>query len=42
VDWVHLADVRDKRQAFVNAVMNFWIPENVENFLNKWQTVSLS
>jgi hypothetical protein len=32
VDWVNLAEVRDKRQAFVNTVMNFRIPENVGDF----------
>ena len=40
MDWVKLAEVRDKRQAYVSAAMNFRFPENVENFFNKWQTVN--
>jgi len=26
VDWMHLAQDRDKRQAVVNMVMNIWVP----------------
>jgi hypothetical protein len=26
VDWIHLAEVMDKWQAVVNAMLGFWIP----------------
>jgi hypothetical protein len=31
--WIDLAQNRDKWQAFVNVVMNLWVPQNVGNFL---------
>jgi hypothetical protein len=37
-----MAEVRDIRQAFVNAVMKLRVPEYVENFLNSWLTINLS
>ena len=32
-DWIQLAQDRDKCQAFVNVVMNLWVPYNAGNFL---------
>ena len=26
MDWIYLAEHRDRWQAVVNAVMNFWVP----------------
>jgi hypothetical protein len=26
MDWMHLAQDRDRRRALVNAVMNLWLP----------------
>jgi len=32
-DWIDVAQNRDRRRAFVNAVMNLTIPQNAGNFL---------
>jgi hypothetical protein len=34
VYWIHPAKDRDLWPAFVNTVMNVWVPENMGNFLS--------
>jgi len=33
VDWIDLAQDRDRWRALVSAVMNLWVAQNVGNFL---------
>jgi hypothetical protein len=42
MEWIHLAQNRDKWQAVVCTVMNPWFPWNVENLLTSWGTSSFS
>jgi len=32
MDWIDVADSRGRWGALLNAVMNLWVPLNVENF----------
>jgi hypothetical protein len=34
VDWIHLAEDRDKWHAAVNRVMNIWVPQSAGNLLS--------
>jgi hypothetical protein len=34
VDWIDLARERDQWKAFMNMVLDLWVPENIEKFLS--------
>ena len=42
VDWIGLAQNRDRWQALVNVILKLWVPYNVKNFLTGWKSVSFS
>ena len=33
IEWIEMAQVRDRWWALVNAVINLWFPQNAGNFL---------
>jgi hypothetical protein len=36
MDWIDLAEERERWQALVNVVMNLWMPWNAESFFTGW------
>ena len=42
MDWIDLAQGRDRWRALMNAVMNLWVLYNAGNFLTSIELVSIS
>jgi hypothetical protein len=42
MDWIDLAEGRDRGRALVKAVMNLQVPQNAGNFLTSCRSVSFS
>jgi hypothetical protein len=42
MDWIELAQDRDRWQALVNVVRNLWVPQNTGSFMTSYKQVSFS
>ena len=42
VDWINLAQNGDQRLFVLNTLWNLRVPQNAENFLSSWGTVTFS
>ena len=40
LDWISLAEGRDKQSTAVNTITNLWVPDNSGNVLTRWGTYS--
>jgi len=42
MEWIDLAQDRDRRRAVVDAIMDLWVPNNARNISTSCQPVSFS
>jgi hypothetical protein len=42
MEWINVAQDRDRWQELMNAVMNLQVPYNAGNFLTNWELISFT